>query len=504
MLDKHVKEHFSKLRADLTRTFQEKGTNVQLTPDEVRRLRNILLIDMGNPNRRVALEGLKFYTMVILGVKLFLRAEELATIQMEDFIESLQIITPERGVRALAIQVCGKSDIKNVPLILFTDEEFPEFCPVRHLLLWVHLSGVKSGYLFPEEWTRCNANNDECYNYKHFLAKLKFLCVEKLGRRSESSIYGTDFLRNTGYLFAIWGILKVQPSSLKDCDEIPNLYMGALMNDARHNIISNTKTSYARDSVVLYEWTRIAQEGTSELFTDSFPKYRAIAILDRGPFEACAGASRAFQGSLDKVSRWWFSTVCGLSHSEGDCISHYITPCFASQGIASGHSYLENILKLHMPPRVLARALQALRSIPQGAAASTLGALPPTTTAGTPGNVGVHAAPHGNVGVSHHSTQGPTTTRKRQRVYGENDLIARRLMKGATEDEKKETLFRIYMENKALSSEEMTSAARKVWYSVIKPIGKCMEICFQGQPSTFPYKIKTGKTYKCECRGALM
>ena len=32
---------------------------------------------------------------------------------------------------------------------LYEDSNYPAFCPIRHLLIYVHMAGIKSGYLFP-------------------------------------------------------------------------------------------------------------------------------------------------------------------------------------------------------------------------------------------------------------------------------------------------------------------------------------------------------------------
>jgi hypothetical protein len=106
------------------------------------------------------------------------------------------------------MKICGKSDDVPKDLIVWADKEYPEFCPIRHLLLYVKLSGLKSGYLFPPEWTLPDAATGKSilpYDYDDFLAKMKVICVEKLGRRSKDNIYGTHIIRKTAYLFAFWG-----------------------------------------------------------------------------------------------------------------------------------------------------------------------------------------------------------------------------------------------------------------------------------------------------------
>jgi hypothetical protein len=173
--------------------------------------------------------------MILLGIKQFLRSDELLDVEVHDFVRDLQIIKKEKGVEALVMKICGKSDDIPKDLIIWADEEYPEFCPIRHLLLYVKLSGLKSGYLFPPEWTLPDAATGKSilpYDYDDFLAKMKVLCVEKLGQRSRDNIYGTHILRKTAYLFAIWGVLKVQKVQISEASDVPKLSRAAIMQSA--------------------------------------------------------------------------------------------------------------------------------------------------------------------------------------------------------------------------------------------------------------------------------
>jgi hypothetical protein len=50
---------------------------------------------------------------------------------------------------SLAITFTGKTDAGPVTLYLFTNWTHPNLCPVKALLLYLHLTKYKSGYLFP-------------------------------------------------------------------------------------------------------------------------------------------------------------------------------------------------------------------------------------------------------------------------------------------------------------------------------------------------------------------
>jgi hypothetical protein len=143
----------------------------------------ILISTSSHPNRIVALEGLKCYTMILLGIKHFLRSDELLDIEVGDFISALQIIRPEQRFEALVIKVWCKTDPVPLDLIIWTDDEYLEFYPICHLLLYAKLLGLKSGNLFPPEWMLPDASTRKSilpYEDDDFLAKMKVKCVEKL------------------------------------------------------------------------------------------------------------------------------------------------------------------------------------------------------------------------------------------------------------------------------------------------------------------------------------
>lgn len=79
--------------------------------------------------------------MTLIGIRLFLREEELADLQVSLFQKDLCIISEKGVVEGLAVVVHGKSDVVPVTLMLWSDYENPAFCPVLHLLAFIFLSG---------------------------------------------------------------------------------------------------------------------------------------------------------------------------------------------------------------------------------------------------------------------------------------------------------------------------------------------------------------------------
>lgn len=95
------------------------------------------------------LYDLQIITMILVSVKLFLREDEVSSLRIESFIQDLFVVTPEGYIEGLAVSVQGKSDQKPVTLMLWADNDIPNLCPIRHLLVYLYESKICSGFIFP-------------------------------------------------------------------------------------------------------------------------------------------------------------------------------------------------------------------------------------------------------------------------------------------------------------------------------------------------------------------
>jgi integrase len=232
------------------RCWTKKG-NIQLLPGEVRNLRDALV----NTGRLVDLQT---YVMILLGIKLFLRVSELLAITTLDFEKQYQIVHNNR-VDIVVVKVQGKSDPVPVRLRLYADNLCTEFCPIRHLLVYLKFTGITSGFIFPNKsfLSTCSTdvpqNNSTTIEYPDFLCRMKYLFKRVLQYDTlDGGALGTHVLRKTGYLFATWGSYNSfytpsgEVSSIEDVDKVPLLQLGNIMSSARHSSISNAMT-YQRD-----------------------------------------------------------------------------------------------------------------------------------------------------------------------------------------------------------------------------------------------------------------
>ena len=172
--------------------------------------------------------------MILLGIRKFLRSDELITLTMEDFINShhpkgklhpvpangigaltkCQVLHPD-SVRSVASEVQGKRDDQPVRLVLHIDEEYPEFCPVRHLLWYLKVFNIKSGCLFPPADVLISGYQSGSVmsatthiTYDSFRSTMKYLVGTICQRDTSQFLVGTHTLRKTAYLFAVWGFMN--------------------------------------------------------------------------------------------------------------------------------------------------------------------------------------------------------------------------------------------------------------------------------------------------------
>jgi len=119
-----------------------------LTPLELIEIRKFMLsYDDGKSSLALSL-----WTSFLIGCTAFLRAQELATIKLSNFVLTLSHIDENQVVQRLAVEILGK-DGKLHTVVFWRNDPVPELCPIRHLLAYIALCDIKSGYLFRADIT---------------------------------------------------------------------------------------------------------------------------------------------------------------------------------------------------------------------------------------------------------------------------------------------------------------------------------------------------------------
>src|SRR5210317_131601 len=152
---------------------------------------------------------LMYWCIIILGVRLFLRIEEILKIQIESFQQHFCVV---RGKKILSLCICikGKTDRDDKFFQIYDDMECPEFGAVRPLLLFIAATGRKGGYVFPKLTQIFDETPTDRYEYENALNDIRYLYHVILGKTTKPMKgrvlkIGTHCFRKTAYLIAYWG-----------------------------------------------------------------------------------------------------------------------------------------------------------------------------------------------------------------------------------------------------------------------------------------------------------
>ena len=116
----------------------------------------------------------------------------------EYFIPEQFVFDAARNIMGMCLKVFGKSDKDWVTLMLWTDDECPEFCPVCLLLVYIYVSKIKGGFLFPSKVELNNPPSDGIFvtqvSYSVMRERVASLVKDVLGLSGESFKVGLHLL----------------------------------------------------------------------------------------------------------------------------------------------------------------------------------------------------------------------------------------------------------------------------------------------------------------------
>jgi hypothetical protein len=441
--------------ANKLKDYQKKG-NIQLLPSEVRRIGSALLAEN-------SIYGLQYWTMVIMGIKLFLRVSELLCIQVEDFDPELMMLeSTSTYVSAMAVGVLGKGG-KYEWLSMYVDDEYPELCPIRALLLYISLSGITEGYIFPK-FLPCDDSTepmeDDCstgsigddlhYPYPVFIRKMKVLLTTNLRRNmGPCDIFGTHILRKTAYLFAIFGMLGQYGGEVAN---LHDLLMTGIMESARHVCIMNVR-HYSRDASTRYEWDKAKRHRTE----NDLPNWRSIHISDTNVIRAATETSRTQQAHLSEIASVYLTRFLGFSVLVP--VADAVEKAFFQKDPTVIESSADLYVKERMSPQdyddYLLKKQFDVANNPSVASGPVVPPVPvPTST-----DKGTYANP------------------------------LRATLTGKSKSDRIRILSCMHESDKGLAPSLFTKSYKTFYYTKVKPVGRCLTECFDGDIATFDQKL---------------
>jgi hypothetical protein len=166
--------------------YNEASRTTYFLPSDVRKIRNKLL-SMDNINATM------LWVMIIVGIKLHLRVEEVITLKYRQLLPQYTM-SPNQGnnIDGLCSWISGKCDEgRKINMMIWDDEDCPEFSALRALLLWLAISGIQPDdgedcYIFPAEILLAQRTNNmtgkwspqDHYSEESMLSDIKYLYFE--------------------------------------------------------------------------------------------------------------------------------------------------------------------------------------------------------------------------------------------------------------------------------------------------------------------------------------
>jgi hypothetical protein len=415
-----------------------------------------------------------------------LRPDELVTIDVEHFIP--QLFCEHQGrVVGMVVKVKGKCDDKWKYLWIWADDDNPEFCPLRHLLVYIHLTGHRGGPLFPKTAELLQPPADGVYNkpedYGAFRVAFHKILIDCLPNKGDNLKIGLQMFRKTGYLFGVWGGGE----------------WNLMMESARHRGEKDAK-KYRKDAHALNHLNHIFNDPENKV-----SKWKAILCLAPDTATMMNLDSSAYCKSLDVMAKDFVEQTLELlpTHpSYRDQIT-VLDRALKYIGVETASAQKEKLFQ-KLGPEFHADVEQLMSTQAKEQASQRVWELPaPPAPVQTVVDVGAVVEDH-----EQNLTPPDSNSTKRKRGEGGDDLQRRKWTKTATLEEKVEIMKELEAEkNERMShveegvSDDVTESARTWCSRTMTPAMECIRNHFDGNVAKFCERWRTDfrTKFKYEC-----
>jgi hypothetical protein len=243
---------------------------------------------------------------------MFLRVEEVLELTVEQFIEEYFQVS-EDTVKGLCAIIKGNRDSDWLHFMIWNDEDCPEFSASNAILIWVRLSGITSGRLFPPkeelDHVKSSGHTDNHLSHDSFLGMMKHLLIDVLKRdesKMGSQIIGTHILRKSAFVFAKWGFTLHFTSNRNVTQELPVMEVDSILLSARHKKPDSTAT-YMDDCGTLEAHVRRDPVNQDR---HRVGRWEPIHMTALPSFDSLPLESRKYQKPLPALARWFVDKMC--------------------------------------------------------------------------------------------------------------------------------------------------------------------------------------------------
>ena len=308
LMNTEIRKKIAELKDNVKLRYNKKG-NIQLLPRELRAIRKYLISTNKN-------EDLQMYCIILHGIVQFLRINEVLNIKQNHLHKECTLVDDITGPSAVIFGIAGKCENDAFKdLAMYRNDEFPEFCPLRHILLYMRCCNISSKdvYLYPD----LKKKEMDVYvpiQYKVILEKLKHYVSVILNRpTSNTTIFGTHILRKTGYLFAIWGCLNAMhgsPPKTASDSSVSLLQLGSIMMSARHKKLTNAML-YARDAFT--QWNYEQHNPHVNRIDNRVGEWKSIYIAEKLQYATAAHCCNPFQDTIEGLAKHFVHNIHHVS-----------------------------------------------------------------------------------------------------------------------------------------------------------------------------------------------
>lgn len=351
--DATFKNNFDQLVEYVESEYEARHTFAFL-PQELRAVRTYLL-------SHNTLYHLMIWTIIICGTKLFARIDEALDLTVEQFMTDYFVVS-ENDVGGLCLKLKGKTDKEWANLAMWDDEQCPDFSATRAILIWLALSGIKSGKIFPSkrELEDKSTAPSQSMDYEEFLGWIKHLCAGPLKKDMESEamknlIIGTHILRKTAFLLAFWGFfLRDGKRKLDPMDE------ANILQSARHKHISSTVTYLSDCGTLKSLLDRVVdKDSTLDMSKNKVGIWEPIRVRTLSAFASLNLPSDKYKRPITELANWYVFEKLGVVSSRINVAEVHNIACTYVPS-AARKSELHELLEQNLDTETLAKVLKLI------------------------------------------------------------------------------------------------------------------------------------------------
>ncbi|KAL2919255.1 hypothetical protein HK105_200898 [Polyrhizophydium stewartii] len=248
------------------------------------------------------IENLQLWTLLLVSLKLIIRPGEALEILLDEpaddndpvaattsFIKTRACLFDSNSIiQSVCISLAGKAETQAALLYLHPDKDTPWMCPVRHLMLYLHRTGLTSGQLFP----MLSSSRDVCGPLSYTTLHSRISKAIR-GAMGEDTSVGVRSIWKTAHLLAALG----------------GADRGALVSCARHRTVD----MYIRDARALIS---SAQLSATQALRIAVPKWIPTRFPNDLPPADVANNRPVQDMPLLEYARIYVETHCESANDE--------------------------------------------------------------------------------------------------------------------------------------------------------------------------------------------